>query len=69
LVELEGLTQKQPAEVLGTSPSGMKSRVQRGRVRLRKTVEDCCDIALDARGRVVSCEPRPEGRPPGGCCA
>lgn len=32
-------------------------------------LEDCCDIALDVRGRVVSCEPRPDGRLPDGCCA
>jgi RNA polymerase sigma-70 factor (ECF subfamily) len=69
LVELEGLTQKQAAEMLGVSLSGMKSRVQRGRVQLRKALEDCCHIALDARGRVVSCELRPDGKPPDGCCA
>jgi RNA polymerase sigma-70 factor (ECF subfamily) len=69
LVELEGLTQKQAAEMLGISLSGMKSRVQRGRVQLRKALEDCCHIALDIRGRVVSCEPRVDGRLPDGCCA
>lgn len=69
LVELEGLTQKQGAEMLGISLSGMKSRVQRGRVQLWKALEDCCHIALDARGRVVSCEPRSDGRLPDGCCA
>lgn len=69
LVELEGLTQKQAAEMLGISLSGMKSRVQRGRLQLRKGLEDCCHIAQDARGRLVSCEPRPDGRMPDGCCA
>lgn len=69
LVELEGLTQKQAAEMLGISLSGMKSRVQRGRVQLRKALEDCCHIALDVRGRVVACEPRADGRLPDSCCA
>lgn len=46
LVELEGLTQKQTAETLGISLSGTKSRVQRGRVQLRKALEECCHIAL-----------------------
>lgn len=69
LTELEGLTQKQAAEMLGVSLSGMKSRVQRGRALLRRSLEDCCHIALDARGRVVSCEPRPDGKLPDGCCA
>lgn len=68
LVELEGLTQKQAAEMLGVSLSGMKSRVQRGRVQLRKALEDCCHIALDARGRVVSWKPRPDGKLPDCCC-
>lgn len=66
LVGLEGLTQKQAAEMLGISLSGMKSRVQRGRVQLRKALEDCCNIALDARGRVVGCEPRSDGKLPNG---
>jgi RNA polymerase sigma-70 factor (ECF subfamily) len=68
LTELEGLTQKEAAEMLGVSLSGMKSRVQRGRERLRKMFEDCCEIALDARGRVIACEPRPDGRKPDNCC-
>lgn len=68
LTELEGMTQKQAAEMLGVSLSGMKSRVQRGRVLLRRSLEDCCTIALDVRGRIVGCEPRPDGRVPSGCC-
>jgi RNA polymerase sigma-70 factor, ECF subfamily len=69
LIELEGLTHGQAAARLGISLSGMKSRVQRGRVRLRQALEDCCHIALDARRRVVSCEPRQDGHLPDGCCA
>jgi RNA polymerase sigma-70 factor (ECF subfamily) len=58
LTELEGLTQKQAAEMLGISLSGMKSRVQRGRARLREMLELCCEIALDPRGQVIACAPR-----------
>jgi len=68
LTELEGLTQKEAAIMLGVSLSGMKSRVQRGRRHLRKALEDCCHIAIDARGRVMSCEPRPDGKLPEWCC-
>jgi RNA polymerase sigma-70 factor (ECF subfamily) len=68
LTELEGLTQKQAADLLGVSHSGMKSRVQRGRQRLRRSLEDCCHIALDARGRVVGFEPRADGTLPAACC-
>ena len=65
LAELEGLTQKEAAEMLGISPSGMRSRVQRGRAKLRAALEDCCHIALDARQRVVGCEPRVDGKAAG----
>lgn len=68
LTELEGLTQKRAAEILGISLSGMKSRVQRGRQQLRNALEDCCHIALDVRRHVISCEPRPDGKLPDGCC-
>jgi RNA polymerase sigma-70 factor (ECF subfamily) len=68
LTELEGLAQREAAEMLGVSLSGMKSRVQRGRAKLRAALEECCDIALDARHRVVGCEPRPDGKLPDECC-
>ncbi len=64
LTELEGLTQKAAADMLGVSLSGLKSRVQRGRERLRALLDDCCEIALDGRGRVIECQPR---RPD--CCS
>lgn len=57
LTELEGLSQKEAAELLGLSHSGMKSRVQRGRERLRSMFDDCCALSLDARGHVFECEP------------
>jgi RNA polymerase sigma-70 factor, ECF subfamily len=68
LTELEGLTQQEAADMAGVSLSGMKSRVQRGREQLRRALEDCCHFALDVRGRVVACEPRPNGKLPAGCC-
>jgi len=58
LTELEGLTQKQAAEMLGISLSGLKSRVQRGRDKIRHMFEECCQISVDCRGRVIECEPR-----------
>ena len=58
LVELEGLTHREAADMLGISLSGMKSRVQRGRDRLRRMFERCCELTQDARGRVVACDPR-----------
>ncbi len=56
--ELDGMTQRAAAERLGMSVSGMKSRVQRGRRRLRSLLEDCCRIELDAGGGIQAYEPR-----------
>lgn len=58
LTEIEGLTQKDAANATGISLSAMKSRVQRGRERLRELLDACCRIGVDARGKVVDCEPR-----------
>lgn len=65
LVELEGRTAKEAAEMVGISVSGMKSRVQRGRAQLRELFDRCCEIAVDARGKPTDYTPRP--RPCGGC--
>ena len=64
LIELEGLSQQEAADMLGLSLSGMKSRVQRGRLKLRELFETCCEIALDTRGRVIDCHPKVEGSNP-----
>lgn len=58
LTELEGVSQKEAAEMLGISVSGMKSRVQRGRQKIREMFEQCCEVAVDCRGRVIECTPR-----------
>jgi RNA polymerase sigma-70 factor (ECF subfamily) len=60
LTELEGVPQVEAARMLGISISGMKSRVQRGRDKLRDMFDACCEISVDCRGRVVACEPRAE---------
>lgn len=58
LTDLQGVTQREAAEMLGISLSGMKSRVQRGRERIRHMFEECCEMSVDARGRVLECTPR-----------
>ncbi|HWA77264.1 MAG TPA: RNA polymerase sigma factor SigZ [Polyangiaceae bacterium] len=67
LTELEGLTQKEAAEMLGVSLSGLKSRVQRGRKKIRYMFEECCQISVDCRGRVIECEPRNLDQVPEDC--
>lgn len=69
LTELEGMTQKDGAEMLGLSLSGMKSRVQRGREQLRRMFEHCCEISVDVRGHVLDCTPRPLDQIPEDCRA
>ncbi len=53
--ELQGVTQVEAARRAGLSISGMKSRVQRGRDQLKQMLLACCEIELDARGRVMGC--------------
>jgi len=67
LTELQGLTQKDAADMLGVSLSGMKSRVQRGRERIRAMFEECCEISVDCRGRVIDCESRDLDQIPEDC--
>ena len=61
LTEFDGLTQKELAERLGISLSGAKSRVQRGREKLKEMLHECCTFEFDRRGRVIDCAPRAEG--------
>jgi RNA polymerase sigma-70 factor, ECF subfamily len=56
LAELEGMTQRAIAEELGISLSGMKSRVQRGRQKLKELLQTCCQIQMDAVGNVIEYE-------------
>jgi RNA polymerase sigma-70 factor (ECF subfamily) len=56
LSELRGLTQKEVADVQGTSLSGAKSRVQRGRVLLKNMLAECCRLEFDQGGRLCGYE-------------
>ena len=57
LSDLEGLSQKEVANRLGISLSGTKSRIQRGREKLRQRLLECCDIET-GRGGIIGYEPR-----------
>lgn len=69
LSELEGIPHRRAAEMAGVSLPAMKSRVLRGRAMLRDLLDACCEISLDARKRIVACEPRSSqaGAPPCAC--
>lgn len=62
LTDLDGFTQVEAAKRLGISTPGVKSRVQRGRRKLKQLLLTCCRIELDARGGVTS------ARRTAGCC-
>lgn len=60
--ELKGMPQQHIAANLGLSLSGAKSRVQRGREKLKGLLFDCCSFEKDRRGNIIGCEPNnPEG--------
>lgn len=67
LTELQGLTQREAAEMLDVSLSGLKSRVQRGRAKIRQMFEECCQISVDCRGRVIQCQARSLDEVPEDC--
>jgi RNA polymerase sigma-70 factor (ECF subfamily) len=64
LSEIDGLTQRDASSRAGVSHSGMKSRVQRARRKLKTMLLECCRIELDRRGGIVGHEPRAEACEP-----
>jgi len=54
-IEFEGKSQKEVAETLGISYSGLKSRVQRAREMLKKAILECCEYEFDKYGNIVDC--------------
>lgn len=58
LTEIGSLSQKEIAERMGVSYSGLKSRVQRGRDQLKGLLLTCCEVERDARGRIINYTPR-----------
>ncbi len=67
LTDLQGLTQREAAQRLGLSLSGMKSRVQRGRARLKQALLRCCAIRTDGHGAVLDYRRRERGSGAGRC--
>ncbi len=58
LYELGDLPQREIARRLGLSLSAVKSRVRRGRERLKQVLDDCCSFELDRRGNVLDWQVR-----------
>jgi len=53
MVDFQHMTQQDAAEQLGITLSGVKSRVQRARKRLRKKFLDCCSLVHDENGKII----------------
>ena len=53
LTEIDGVSQTDASSQLGLSVSGMKSRVQRGRQKLKERLIRCCDIETNREGSLV----------------
>jgi len=72
LVELQELPQAKAAKELGISLTALKSRVRRGRERLKNVLLECCQFEVSASGRVLDYWPR-TGRGldhlPRNCCS
>jgi RNA polymerase sigma-70 factor (ECF subfamily) len=54
LSEIEDLPQKKVAEIMSLSVSGAKSKIQRGRKKIKAMLTDCCEIELDTKNRITS---------------
>ena len=63
LYELERVPQQEIADRMGISLSGAKSRVQRGREKLKSLLFDCCSFEQDRLGNVIGIS-----RNDGGAC-
>lgn len=56
--EIKGIRQKDLADKYGMAYPSMRSRVQRGRERLKKLFSDCCVIETDKHGNILVAESR-----------
>lgn len=60
MTELQGLSQAELAIRLDITVSGAKSRVQRGREKLKAAFLDCCHFEFDRLGKVMDYHPKCE---------
>lgn len=53
LTDINGISQSAAAKQMGLSVSGMKSRIQRGRQKLKAKLLRCCEIEENHRGNIM----------------
>lgn len=62
--EIHGISQKELAEKYNMAYSSMRSRVQRGRERLKQLFYNCCHIKTDTHGNVLHAQGLPDCESP-----
>ncbi|OUD35399.1 sigma-70 family RNA polymerase sigma factor [Flavobacterium sp. FPG59] len=60
MYDLENIDQKTIAERLNLTLPNTKSRIQRGRVKLKERFLECCVVAFDPNGEMTSFDIKPE---------
>ena len=58
-VELNGVKQKDLAAKYDLAYPSIRSRVQRGREKLKQVLLDCCHIQWDNRGNILEVKSKP----------
>jgi len=58
LSELEGMSMANIASRLGLSLTAVKSRIRRGRQRIKRRLQDCCHFEFDQHGKASGWERR-----------
>lgn len=57
MVELEGFSQKEVAEELGINYTTVRSKVQRGRQKIKKAISECCEVIQGGKGSIIGYRP------------
>jgi RNA polymerase sigma-70 factor (ECF subfamily) len=60
MYDLENIDQKTIAERLNLTLPNTKSRIQRGRVKLKERFLECCVVAFDTNGEMTNFDIKPE---------
>jgi RNA polymerase sigma-70 factor (ECF subfamily) len=60
LSDIDGIDQKVIAENLGLTLPNTKSRIQRGRIKLKEKFLECCVVSFGDNGEMISFDIKPE---------
>ena len=59
MYDLEGIDQKSIAKKLNLTLPNTKSRIQRGRIKLKERFLECCVVEFDEKGEMISFDIKP----------